>query len=156
MQAHFRRPLALAMLLTALSVSLAAGAPVGQARADTPPSAVSHEGARVHVAGTPPRPDVKGRLVGLDDESIRLMVEGLVLEMSLEEVQRVDVEHRDSLKNGFWIGALVVGAWCAAVCGQGLNSSSQLLPAVAVTATVGGIVGARIDAARFKRTRIYP
>jgi hypothetical protein len=154
MQAHFRRPLALAMFLTTISVSLAAGAPAGQAGPDAPSS--PHEGARVHVVATPPRPDVKGRLVGLDDESIRLMVEGFVLEMSLEDVRRVDVEERDSLKNGFWIGALVVGAWCAAVCGQGLNSSSQLLPAIAVTASVGGLVGARIDASRFKRTRIYP
>jgi hypothetical protein len=52
---------------------------------------------------------------------------------------------KDSLKNGAIIGAIVVGAWCLFVCGQGLDNAGQLPLAVAAGAGVGALMGAGID-----------
>ena len=62
----------------------------------------------------------------------------------------------DSLKNGAIIGAVVVGAWCALVCGQGLDSSGQIPIAVAANAGLGALIGAGIDADHRGRTLLYP
>jgi hypothetical protein len=61
---------------------------------------------------------------------------------------------RDSLKNGAIIGAVVLGAWCAVVCGQGLDDASQLPLAVLASAGMGAAIGAGIDSMHARRPRV--
>lgn len=57
---------------------------------------------------------------------------------------------KDSLKNGAIIGAIVMGAWCLVICGQGLDSTGQLPLTVAAGAAMDAVIGAGIDS-RFSR-----
>lgn len=100
-------------------------------------------------------PEIHGSLLELGPETLAILVDGARTEFPLSSVRRVEREG-DSLKNGAIIGAVVLGAWCAAICGQGLNRSSQLFPAIVVNAGVGAVIGALFDADHKGRTRIYP
>ena len=62
---------------------------------------------------------------------------------------------KDSLKNGAIIGAVVLGAWCAIICGQGLDSPGKLPLAVLVAAGEGAAIGAGIDAMHSRKMGIY-
>jgi hypothetical protein len=62
---------------------------------------------------------------------------------------------KDSLKNGAIIGAVVLGAWCAIICGQGLDNAGKLPLAVLVAAGEGAAIGAGIDAMHSRKTGIY-
>jgi outer membrane lipoprotein SlyB len=62
---------------------------------------------------------------------------------------------RDSLKNGAIIGAVVLGTWCAIICGQGLDNPGKLPLAVIVAAGEGAAIGAGIDAMLSRKTGIY-
>ena len=59
---------------------------------------------------------------------------------------------RDSVLNGAVIGAVAFAAWCAYVCGQGMDNDAQHAGAIAMSAGVGGLIGAQIDAG-FSRGR---
>ena len=61
---------------------------------------------------------------------------------------------KDSLKEGAIIGAIIVGAWCLYVCGQGLDSSGQLPLAVAAGAGMGALIGAGIDSGFSRGPRV--
>ncbi|MGC4083391.1 MAG: hypothetical protein QM736_15090 [Vicinamibacterales bacterium] len=111
---------------------------------------------RVRVILADSEGEIDGRLLALDDTTLRILVSGKSWDLPLSDVRQVDVERKDSLKNGAAIGALILGGWCLAVCGQALPSASQLLPAVVSNAAFGALVGAGIDAARRERTTIYP
>jgi hypothetical protein len=76
------------------------------------------------------------------------------MDVRLDRVQRIDAT-RDSLANGAAIGAVGLGLWCAAICGQGLESGDRLPMAVAINAGLGALIGAGIDAAHKGRTPIY-
>lgn len=60
------------------------------------------------------------------------------------EISRVS--RPDPVWNGALIGGVIAGAWCAVVCGQGLDHRHQLLPVVASNAAVGALVGLGVDA----------
>jgi hypothetical protein len=62
---------------------------------------------------------------------------------------------RDSVKNGAIIGAVIAGTYCAFVCGQGLDRSSQLPLAVAAAAGFGALIGASIDAGMSRKPGIF-
>ena len=111
---------------------------------------------RVTVIRATPGPALNGRLIELGGEAVRILVNGQTRELSLTDIRRIDVEKSDSLKNGAVIGAIVLGGWCALVCGQGLGTSAQLVPAVAANAAVGALIGAGIDAGRREHSTIYP
>jgi hypothetical protein len=111
------------------------------------------EGRR-HVVRLITGEEISGRLLNLGPDELRLLVEGQERNILLADVAQVD-RAGDSLKNGAIIGALVVGAWCALVCGQGLDSADQLPVAVAVNAGVGALIGIGIDAANQERTTVY-
>ena len=61
---------------------------------------------------------------------------------------------KDSLKNGAIIGAIVMGTWCAIICGQGLDRTSQLPLAVAAGAGIGALMGAGIDSGFSRSPRV--
>ncbi len=61
-----------------------------------------------------------------------------------KEIRRV--KRRDPVWNGALIGGAILGTWCAVVCGQGLDQRGQLLPAIAVNAGLGALIGLGIDA----------
>lgn len=99
--------------------------------------------------------EFSGRLLKSGNDEVRLLVNGRERIVRLDQVVRVE-RSGDSLRNGAFIGALVAGAWCALVCGQGLASSGQVPLAVAANAGLGALVGAGIDAAHRGRTLVYP
>lgn len=86
----------------------------------------------------------------LGSDTLTLVVNQRPMTVPLAGVIRIEVPG-DPLANGAIIGAAVFGAWCAFVCGQGLDDSSQLGSAVAVNT----VLGAAIDAAHKGRTPIY-
>jgi hypothetical protein len=61
---------------------------------------------------------------------------------------------KDSLKEGAIIGALVMGAWCLLICGQGLDRPSQIPLAVAASAGMGALIGAGIDSGFSRSPRV--
>lgn len=61
---------------------------------------------------------------------------------------------RDSVMDGALVGAVVLGAWCAIVCGQGLDNAGQLPLAVLAAAGYGALIGAGIDAMQSRTARI--
>jgi hypothetical protein len=98
--------------------------------------------------------EVRGRLIELSPESLAILAAGGRMDVRLDRVQRIDAT-RDSLANGAAIGAVGLGLWCAAICGQGLESGDRLPMAVAINAGLGALIGAGIDAAHKGRTPIY-
>lgn len=110
--------------------------------------------AKVYMAEGPQEPLV-GELLTLDSESLLLLVNGAEQRLDLKNVARVEVP-RDSLKNGAAIGAVVLGAWCAFICGQGLDRQGQLLEAVIVNAGLGALIGMAIDKAHGGPRTLYP
>ena len=62
---------------------------------------------------------------------------------------------KDSLKNGAIIGAVVLGTWCAIICGQGLDSPGKVPLAVLVAAGEGAAIGAGIDAMISRKAGVY-
>ena len=87
--------------------------------------------------------DTKGKFVAVLGDSLVL---GIPEERRFPEGAIAKVRRNDPVWNGAVIGALVLGIWCARVCGQGLDSPQQLLPAVAANAGFGALIGAGIDA----------
>ena len=142
-------------ILTTLAACAAiAQEPAPNAHADQPSADADLQRVRVTLAKS--GREINGRLVELSDDAVRILVGGKARDLPLTDVQRIDIERSDSLKNGAVIGAIVLGGWCALVCGQGLGTGAQLVPAVAANAAVGALIGAGIDASRRERTTIYP
>ena len=98
--------------------------------------------------------EISGRLLKLGPDVLQILVKGQYQEMPFDQVLQVD-RKGDSLKNGAIIGAVVLGAWCTVICGQGLDDASQLPLAVAVNAGLGSLIGAGIDAWSKHWTTIY-
>lgn len=61
---------------------------------------------------------------------------------------------KDSLKEGAIIGAIIMGAWCLYICGQGLDSGGKLPLAVAGSAGMGALIGAGIDSGFSRSPRV--
>src|SRR5262245_7913166 len=110
--------------------------------------------SRVFVRDSTTGSEIVGRLLQLGPDTVRLLVDGQEKELQLPDVLTIDREG-DSLKNGALIGAVVAGAWCAIVCGQGLDSTSQLLPTIIGNAALGSLIGMGFDAQNRGRTNIY-
>ncbi len=111
-------------------------------------------GTRIFVtrfAGAP----VEGPLIALSPDSVDLLVDGTAWTVPLGQVARVQ-RSGDRSSDGAAKGALLVGLWCARVCGQGLDNGGQLGLAVLGNAAVGGLIGWAIDRGRTGRTTIYP
>ena len=155
MRSHVKGVVATAITLLLLCVRMATAQ-------DPAPNAHAYQHSadadlqRVRVTLAKSGREINGRLVELSADAVRILVGGKARDLPLTDVRRIDIERSDSLKNGAVIGAIVLGGWCALVCGQGLGTGPQLVPAVAANAAVGALIGAGIDAGRRERTTIYP
>lgn len=100
--------------------------------------------------------EVQGQLLQLGPNTLTLIEQGSSRDIPLADVTRIDVRG-DSVKNGAIIGAVVLGAWCALICPQGLDgyNNSQLPYILGVNTVLGALVGAGIDAMHVGRTTIY-
>jgi hypothetical protein len=87
--------------------------------------------------------DTKGKFVAVLGDSLVLSIPE---ERRFPEGAIAKVRRSDPVWNGAVIGGLVLGIWCARVCGQGLDGRQQLLPVVAANAGFGALIGAGIDA----------
>lgn len=100
----------------------------------------------VQLSSTPV--EIHGRLTAFDATALTIQVDGRSFTFPTAEVLRVDTLggfNRRKGVRGALIGGLAVGAWCAFICGQGLDSSDSVA-AVALAngglgATVGGLIG---------------
>jgi hypothetical protein len=107
----------------------------------------------VSVTRVAPGEELNGRLLEISPKTVALLLDNRRVEIPLDDVQRVETRG-DSLKNGAIIGAVLLGGWCAWVCG--LSVPPDDIPvAVAWNAAFGALIGAGIDHAHKKRTVIY-
>lgn len=140
-----------------IAACLALGfAPVASAQQDSVARLQATDGDnRRHLVRLTTGEEVSGRLLQSGAEAVRLLVNGQEQVIPIDQIARLE-RSGDSLRNGAVIGAVIAGAWCALVCGQGLDSSGQIPIAVAANAGLGALVGAGIDAAHRGRTLLYP
>lgn len=97
---------------------------------------------------------VRGILRDISDSALTLDTDGGLRHFEMATVRKVD-RKGDSLVNGTLIGAIVLGGWCAAVCGQGTGGSLSYGAVVVGNAAIGAGIGALIDAARDGQTTVY-
>jgi len=97
---------------------------------------------------------LRGRLLRAGDESITLMINGQPVDVPLARVTRIDVAG-DSVLNGAVIGAVAMGGWCAAVCGQGLSRRGDRPFAILANAGLGALIGAGIDGLHGRGRPVY-
>ena len=97
---------------------------------------------------------MRGRIRSLDGEWLTIVVNGQPVDVPMVSVSRIDVAP-DSLANGAFIGAIVLGLWCAKICGQGVDSQDQAGFARVMGFGIGALIGAGIDARTGRRPPIY-
>jgi hypothetical protein len=144
MTTHFRHALiAVVLPLVLATPALAAG----------PQDAGRRKVQEVIVSQSASGEEVRGQLLDLSSRSVSMLVNNQAVEIPIERILRIDVRG-DSVKNGAIIGALVVGGWCALVCGEALEGGA--FPIFVVSeAGLGALIGAGIDAGIKGRTPIY-
>ena len=98
----------------------------------------------------------RGQLLRLGPDSLTILEQGTSHDIRLTDITRIDARG-DSVKNGAIIGAIVLGAWCALICPQGLDgySDNQFPYVLGVNIALGAAVGAGIDGMHVGRTIIY-
>jgi len=97
---------------------------------------------------------IVGILSAIGATTIDLAVDGRVRPVPFGAIGRI-TRKGDSAWSGAMIGAAALGTWCAVICGQGLESTSQYVPAVLQAAVVGGAVGALCDWGQTGTTTLY-
>jgi hypothetical protein len=110
----------------------------------------------VQLASTPA--EIHGRLTTFDAAALTLEVDGRSYTFPPDEVLRIDTiggTNRHKLVRGALIGGLVTGAWCALVCGQGVDSRSEYSMAVVGNGGLGAAIGGLIGFMREGRETIY-
>jgi hypothetical protein len=98
--------------------------------------------------------DIQGRLLGLNLDSVIVLLDAQRVIVPLAKVRRVDIGG-DPVGNGALIGGVVAGVWCAFICGQGLGRRDRLMATVVANSAIGVVIGAGIDAANSNRRTIY-
>jgi hypothetical protein len=98
----------------------------------------------------------RGQLLRLGPDTLSLLDEGRVHDVPLADVTRIE-SRGDSVKNGAIIGAVILGAWCALICPQGLDGygGGAFASVLAINTALGAAVGAGIDGMHVGRTTIY-
>jgi hypothetical protein len=92
----------------------------------------------------------------LRPDTLTILDAGGTRDFKLADVTKIEAPG-DSVRNGAVIGAIVLGAWCALICPQGLDGyhDSQFGYILAVNTLLGAAVGAGIDGMHVGRTTIY-
>jgi hypothetical protein len=108
----------------------------------------------VYVQESGAQKAVRGRLGQLSPSTLTLLVDGQPRDIPIDRVLRIDARG-DSVKNGAAIGAVVMGAWCLVVCGQGVENGAQGGALLVSSVAYGAMLGAGIDALHTGRTTIY-
>ena len=100
--------------------------------------------------------EARGQLLRLGPDTLTLLDQGISRDIPLAGITRIDARG-DSVKNGAIIGALVLGAYCAIICTQGVGdlTNDQLPYLIGVNIVLGAAIGAGIDAMHVGRTMIY-
>ncbi len=118
--------------------------------------AAKHE-VFVQLAGTPI--EIHGRLAGFDATALTMEVEGRSFTFPSNDVLRIEIitrKNRNGLVRGALIGGLATAAWCALVCGQGLEGKDPPLAAVVfANGSMGAAIGGLIGFTREARKTIY-
>ena len=97
-----------------------------------------------------------GRLVDIDGDRVTIELPGGSQKLlPLQGILHIDARKRDSVVNGAIAGGLIGGVWCLIVCGQGLDSRSDLGSVALFNALVGAGIGVSIDAAHVSKVSIY-
>jgi len=151
----------MAPVVIVLAIGIAAEPTVGaQAMLANPDSAVLRAAKNevfVHLAGT--LVEIHGRLTAFDAMALTMEVDGRSFTFPSNEVLQIDAiggHNHTKAARGAIIGGLALGAWCALVCGQGLEGNDPPLAAVALAqGGVGAAVGGLIGFTRVGRTTIY-
>ena len=97
----------------------------------------------------------RASLIDLTEHDVEIERYGRREVLRLDDIVRID-RTDDSLGNGALIGAIVLGGWCALVCGQGLDSDASGGGVVVAIAALGAVLGAGIDALRYDHSPVYP
>jgi hypothetical protein len=139
-------------------------APLRQAARAAPAVTPDVEGKTVTVRMAAQDRVVRGRLIELTRERVRVEIptEGgdaqpqrAVIELDLARVGYIDIEEHDSLVNGAVLGALFLAACAAWWCSQGTDEPTKLPRDAFIGAGLGALVGASIDAKFFERRRLW-
>jgi hypothetical protein len=105
---------------------------------------------------------VHGDIVAVSDSSLTILEQGREVTISIDDVRWV--EGRDSVKNGFLIGAVpgaVAGGLSAysvasGICGScDINGSAWILPGAVAGGIVGGLLGMIVDALNPGRQTLF-
>jgi len=151
----------LSPLVIVLAIGIAAAPIVGAQAMLTNPDNAALRAAKneifVQLAG--PLVEIHGRLIAFDATALTIEVDGRAFTFPSNEVLRVDTivgHNHQKAARGALIGGLALGAWCALVCGQGLEGNDPPLAAVALAqGGVGAAVGGLIGFTREGRKTIY-
>jgi hypothetical protein len=98
--------------------------------------------------------EARGQLLRLGPDTLTLLEQGTSRDIPLAGITRIDASG-DSVKNGAIIGAVILGAWCAIICGQGLDNANQVTTVALINTGLGALIGAGVDAMHAGRTTIY-
>lgn len=145
------RTTCIGFIVTTLVVSLAIAAP-GRAQSLAGAASRLKPGDTVYVLDASGR-TTEGTFLEMSRASIKLS-RPAPLEIRASEVYRVE-KLGDPVWDGALKGGAILGAWCALVCGQGLDSRDSWFAVVAVNAGFGAAIGAVIDWAHKGRTAVY-
>jgi len=138
----------LAIVITCLALCLSATDGAAQARPN-------NELTRVTVRTADRAGVLKGRLIALGPEGVRVRVKDQEISIPLDRVVEVRKD-ADSVGDGFLKGALLGAVVCLLGCAQGAESPAQV-PLVVAGGMLGyGGIGALIDWAHPNKELLFP
>jgi hypothetical protein len=111
-------------------------------------------GQKILVATDNSARAIEGNVVEHGADALTLRVKDEVRSIPLGVIESIQTPD-DPVWDGAAIGAVGLAAWCAYVCGQGLDRASDWPKAVLAAAGWGAAIGAAIDARHGHRTDLY-
>jgi hypothetical protein len=95
-----------------------------------------------------------GRLTAFDATALTMEVDGRSYTFPSNEVLRIDIPGNHAVR-GALIGGIAIAAWCAFICGQGLDNASQVAAVAAVNGGLGAALGGVVGFNHESRKTIY-
>ena len=103
----------------------------------------AHDEVFVQVAGSEWM--IHGRVTDHTADTLTVTADGRPYPIPMASVLRIDTMTKRFVKKGAGIGAIVgagIGAWCAFICGQGMDSDESVWPAVLTQFGISTAIGA--------------